>query len=185
MRFSYYDSLSRKSRATYRKSDGLVTVPLETSLSFTGRCSAIQQALLVVDGRAVQISSQKLVSELCQALEIRSPHVKVLSRRPRDANTELHGLYEWEEGCRPEVRVWMRTAQRKNVVAYKSFLRTLLHELCHHLDFALFGLEESFHTEGFFKREAWLFRRVTGTRTKRSRSKRTVKQNRQQSLPFA
>jgi hypothetical protein len=50
----------------------------------------------------------------------------------------------------------MRTAQKKNVVAFKTFLRTLIHELCHHLDYELFALDDTFHTEGFYKRESTL-----------------------------
>ena len=54
----------------------------------------------------------------------------------------------------------MRTAQHKRVVAFRTFLRTLLHELCHHLDYELLKLEDSFHTEGFFKRESSLFKQL-------------------------
>ena len=50
----------------------------------------------------------------------------------------------------------MRTAARKDVVAFKTFLRTLIHELCHHLDYELYKLPETFHTEGFYKRESTL-----------------------------
>jgi hypothetical protein len=50
----------------------------------------------------------------------------------------------------------MRTAQRRQVVAFKSFLRTVTHEICHHLDYELFALEETFHTDGFYKRESSL-----------------------------
>jgi len=32
----------------------------------------------------------------------------------------------------------------------------LIHELCHHLDYELYALEETFHTEGFYKRESSL-----------------------------
>jgi hypothetical protein len=42
------------------------------------------------------------------------------------------------------------------VVAFKTFFRTLIHELCHHLDYEMFALEETFHTEGFYKRESSL-----------------------------
>ena len=35
-------------------------------------------------------------------------------------------------------------------------VRTLLHEVCHHLDYELYKLEETFHTEGFYKRESSL-----------------------------
>jgi hypothetical protein len=54
----------------------------------------------------------------------------------------------------------MRTAQRRQVVAFKTFLRTLLHEIVHHLDYELLELEDSLHTEGFYKRESSLFHRL-------------------------
>ena len=54
----------------------------------------------------------------------------------------------------------MRTAQQKRVVAFRTFLRTLLHELCHHLDYELYQLPETFHTEGFYKRESHLLKQV-------------------------
>ena len=60
------------------------------------------------------------------------------------------------DGRLPCITVWMRTVQKKQVVAFKTFLRTLIHEVCHHLDYDLFALEETFHTEGFYKRESAL-----------------------------
>jgi hypothetical protein len=56
----------------------------------------------------------------------------------------------------------MRTAQRRQVVKFRTFLRTLLHELCHHLDYELLRLADSFHTEGFYKRESSLLRQILG-----------------------
>jgi hypothetical protein len=61
----------------------------------------------------------------------------------------------------------MRTASRKQVVAFRTFLRTLVHELCHHLDFTYLGLSETFHTEGFFKRESALMRQLVPPGAKR------------------
>ena len=58
------------------------------------------------------------------------------------------------------ISVWMRTAQRKQVVAFRTFLRTLIHEFCHHLDYELFKLPETFHTEGFYKRESGLVKQL-------------------------
>ncbi len=46
------------------------------------------------------------------------------------------------------------------MVAFRTFVRTLLHELCHHLDYELLKLDDSFHTEGFFKRESSLFKQL-------------------------
>ena len=83
--------------------------------------------------------------------------VRVLAQRPADDSGELHGLYEPDDAGTPaRVSVWMRTAARRDVVAFKTFLRTLVHELCHHLDYELYKLPETFHTEGFYKRESTL-----------------------------
>jgi hypothetical protein len=85
----------------------------------------------------------------------------VLSVRPSDDWGELHGLYLPEDEGQPaKIQVWMRTAKHKKVVAFKSFLRTLLHELCHHLDYEHFGFPETFHTEGFYSRESSLFKQI-------------------------
>jgi hypothetical protein len=58
----------------------------------------------------------------------------------------------------------MRTARHKRAVAFRTFLRTLLHEVGHHLDYELLSLPDSFHTEGFFKRESSLFRQLVPER---------------------
>jgi len=86
--------------------------------------------------------------------------VDVHDRRPSWTTGELHGLYEPDAGRRYRISVWMRTARRAQIVKFKTFLRTLLHELCHHLDYERFALGESFHTEGFYKRESSLFRQL-------------------------
>jgi hypothetical protein len=90
--------------------------------------------------------------------------IKVLAVRPSASWGELHGLYEPAHGRTSAIiTLWMRTAKHRRVVAFKSFLRTLLHELCHHLDYELYKLSDSFHTEGFYKRESSLFHQlVTG-----------------------
>jgi hypothetical protein len=51
----------------------------------------------------------------------------------------------------------MRTAKQRRVVAFRTYLRTLLHEVGHHVDYAYLRLPDSFHTEGFYKRESSLF----------------------------
>jgi hypothetical protein len=41
-------------------------------------------------------------------------------------------------------------------------MRTLLHEVCHHLDATIFEMPESFHTHGFFARESSLTKQLLG-----------------------
>ncbi len=53
------------------------------------------------------------------------------------------------------------TAQLRKVVAFRTYVRTRLHELNHHLDIDLLELEDSFHAEGFYKRKSSLFKQLT------------------------
>src|SRR5437899_1817537 len=54
----------------------------------------------------------------------------------------------------------MRTAKQRRVVAFRTYLRTLLHEVGHHVDYTLLRLRDSMHTEGFYKRESSLFHQL-------------------------
>jgi hypothetical protein len=157
MRFSYYDRLSGERKKIYRQSDSIVTlgIPRELELSVTIRRIAL--GLKADDRAAVQRACQDLVDALNRGYSVPPARVRILTRRPDEGDGELHGLYEPGEGRAPaRITAWMRTAQRAQVVAFKTFLRTLIHELCHHLDYELFALEETFHTEGFYKRESSL-----------------------------
>jgi hypothetical protein len=90
--------------------------------------------------------------------------VVVLEKRPSNSDGELQGLYEPDEvaGGTARITVWMRTAQRLQVVKFRTFLRTLVHEACHHLDYEHYKLAETFHTEGFYARESALTRELLG-----------------------
>ena len=48
------------------------------------------------------------------------------------------------------------------VVKFRTFLRTVLHEMCHHFDYELFMLAETFHTQGFYARESALLTALAG-----------------------
>jgi len=86
--------------------------------------------------------------------------VDVLAVRPSSGGGELHGLYTRDERRSPSIQLWMRTARHRRVVAFRTFLRTLLHETGHHIDYEHLRLAESFHTEGFFRRESSLFQQL-------------------------
>jgi hypothetical protein len=157
MRFAYYDKLSPARQGTYRKSDAIVTLGLPSGVAFGPMVDAIGEGLRMDRRVDVQTACQSLIDALATGYRVPRVRVRVLATRPADGSGELHGLYEPEdEGTLARISVWMRTAQKKNVVAFKTFLRTLVHELCHHLDYELFALDETFHTEGFYKRESSL-----------------------------
>ena len=92
--------------------------------------------------------------------------VEVLAARPHARWGELHGLYTATRGRAPKIQLWMRTAKQRRVVAFRTYLRTLLHEVGHHIDYTFLRLADSYHTEGFYKRESSLFHQlVTDGRT--------------------
>ena len=157
MPFAYYDRLSPARQRIYRKSDGIDPLPLPPGMTPGDDVTAIRTALATGDRAAVQRHCQRIVDALASGYHVPPIRVRVLAQRPSDDYGELHGLYEPEEGRSPaRITVWMRTAHKLQVVAFRSFLRTLCHEVCHHLDYELFALEETFHTQGFYKRESGL-----------------------------
>jgi hypothetical protein len=167
MPFAYYARLNRKQRAIYRRSDEIAEVPLAGASSLRPLIADLAAALEGEDRRRVEQIANALARGISASLEVAPISVKVLAVRPSRRWGELHGLYEaGAKGEGARISVWMRTARHRRVVAFRTFLRTLLHELCHHLDYELLGLEDSFHTQGFFKRESSLYAQLTG-RTRR------------------
>ena len=157
MPFAYYDRLSDARKRIYRRSDAIGSLGLPPDVDAGATIALIRAALAIGDRLAVQRAATRLMAALTAGYKVPPVRVRVLARRPADDYGELHGLYEPGEGrARAVVTVWMRTARRQQVVAFKTFLRTLTHELAHHLDYELFLLEETFHTEGFYQRESSL-----------------------------
>jgi len=155
--FAYYARLSPARQRIYRQSDAIATIELPPGVALAAPVIAIRDGLRSEDRATVQHACQAVVDALDAAFGVPAVCVNVLTQRPSDAFGELHGLYEPEEGRTPaRISVWMRTAQKKQVVAFKSFLRTLVHEFGHHFDYEYLKLPESFHTEGFYKRESSL-----------------------------
>jgi hypothetical protein len=81
-----------------------------------------------------------LVSE---SYEVPACGIRVLAARPLRVRehwtSELFGDYTPETML---IRVWMRTAVRNEVTSFGTFLSTLCHEFCHHLDYQKIGFHE-------------------------------------------
>ena len=165
MPFAYYRRLNKKQRRIYDASDEVSALGLDRPTALRPLVHHLASALASEDRVQVERTSRALMEALCEQLGVSRIRLRVRSVRPWDEWGDLHGLYTPPEGRRlASIEVWMRTAQRKKVVAFRTFLRTLLHELNHHLDIELLELDDSFHTEGFYKRESSLFKQlVDGT----------------------
>jgi len=162
--FGYYARLTRARQAIYRKSDEIAQIRLAAPGELHSLVSRLEAALASESRERTQAASERLIGGLAEALGIPPVRVEVLAARPHARWGELHGLYEAPRRGRPKITLWMRTARQRRVVAFRTFLRTLLHEVGHHLDYALLGLGESFHTEGFYRRESSLFRQLVPDR---------------------
>ncbi|MEO8602323.1 MAG: hypothetical protein ABI629_07100 [bacterium] len=147
--------LTRAQQREYDRSNAVAAIPMRTSARLARAVLLLEWALTHDDRVRTARVAQVICDELCAALAVPALRVDVKTMRPSDARGELHGLYE-SAGRRQVISVWMLTAKRGQVVAYKTFLRTLLHEMGHHLDYQHLKLRESFHTDGFFKRESSL-----------------------------
>jgi hypothetical protein len=185
---AYYYRLPLHAQRCYLASDAIDRFPLAPTPTAFAIVTALMNAL---DGGApsiVQRTSQSLLNEVCRLLRIRPVRVEVRSVRPRNSRGELHGLFYPQAPVRaaavdgrprgaapaagePLIVLWMRTAQRHDVVKPRTYLRTLMHELGHYLDYALLRLDDSYHSIGFYQRESFLLRTLCPADSPRSRSK--------------
>jgi hypothetical protein len=178
----YFYQLSARAQRSYLRGDSIDSFDLVASAAALTLTDALMHALGGGAPSTVERASQALVGELCRLLRVTVVRVEVRSVRPRNAVGELHGIFFPRGTGRTPARVpggtsvrataggasptaplivlWMRTAQRHDVVKPKTFIRTLMHELGHYLDYALLGLDESFHNSGFFRRESFLVRTI-------------------------
>jgi hypothetical protein len=159
---SWYRRLPPALRRVAEASDRVPSLPLRAGPSLRALVASLPSVLATERPGPVQAVAQQIADGICRALGVPPVAVRVERRRPPLRGGELQGLYEAADGIgrgrgRPRVTVWMLTAKRGQVVAYRTFLRTLLHELCHHLDYDLLRLRDSLHTQGFYQRESSLF----------------------------
>jgi hypothetical protein len=118
--------------------------------------------------RGVRGTGVEFLETASRFYEVSTCGVRVLAARP--LRTCEHGTFEVFGDCSPEtmlIRVWMRTAVRKEITSFGTFLSTLCHEFCHHLDFQKFGFSDSWHTRGFYERAAALYHYARGIPRKR------------------
>tara|TARA_R110002049_G_scaffold225521_1_gene397432 strand:- start:52713 stop:53207 length:495 start_codon:yes stop_codon:yes gene_type:complete len=164
MAYSHYHRFTKTQRKIASKSDALPPVKFSEVVLLQKHTLEIQKQLTLENLEFVERASQHLIDAVCEQLEFSGARIHVLERRPHDDDSELHGLYEpVDEGrLRARIYVWMRTAKRQQVVAFKTYLRTLIHELCHHLDYEYYRLDDSLHTRGFFQRESTIMKQLIG-----------------------
>jgi hypothetical protein len=162
------DSPPRKNRAGFLESESIKTLDLPQNMDLLDIAKGLEYAMKADSIRAVRSACTEFLKNASNFYKVPACGIRVLAARPlrvQERGTfELFGDYAPDAGV---IRVWMRTAVRKEVTSFGTFLSTLCHEFCHHLDFTRFGFVDSWHTRGFYERAAVLYHHARGTPLKR------------------
>jgi len=151
------------------KSDKERTLDLPQDERLRALSTSIEAALTAGKRSTLQQACARFLEAAADFYDVTVTPVRILAARPLRSReggwaTELFGDYDPQKKV---IRVWMRTAIRKQVTSYGTFLSTLCHEFCHHLDYERYRYRDSWHTRGFYERAAVLYHHVRGTPTKR------------------
>ena len=158
----------KKNRAGFLESDRIKTLDLPQDGRLPAIAQSIESAMRAGATADVRRACAEFLGAASEFYKVSECGIRVLAARPlrvrENWSTELFGDYDPETML---IRLWMRTAVRKEITSYGTFLSTLCHEFCHHLDFQRFKFPDSWHTRGFYERAAALYHHARGTPPKR------------------
>jgi hypothetical protein len=159
------DAPPRKAnRAQFLESDQIKRLDLPQNGALTEIAQHLEFAMKSDKIRDVRSACKDFLATASDFYEVPTCGIRVLAARP--LRTRERGTFELFGDYSPDsmlIRVWMRTAVRKEVTSFGTFLSTLCHEFCHHLDFEKFGFVDSWHTRGFYERAGVLYHYARGT----------------------
>jgi hypothetical protein len=165
----FTDAPPRKGKLTrFEKSDCTGTLALPPQAPLLALTQAIEDGMKNDKTSEVRVASDHFLKSLSQFYHVPDCPIRVLASRPlhirENWSSELFGDYDPSSMA---IRVWMRTAVKKEITSFGTFLSTLVHEYCHHLDLRHFKFPDSWHTRGFYERAAALYHCARGTPPKR------------------
>jgi hypothetical protein len=154
----------RKNLQSFLDSDRLKALPLPQDARLPAIAASIESAMAAGSASGVARACEQFLAAASDFYGVPRCPVRVLAARPLRVReysaTELFGDYD---PATLLIRVWMRTAIRKDITSFGTFLSTLCHEFCHHLDIQRLGFRNSWHTRGFYERTAALYHHARGT----------------------
>jgi hypothetical protein len=162
------DTPPRKDRSGFLESDRIKTLDVPGNGRLTEIAQHLESAMKADEIRDVRSACTEFLATASDFYKVPTCRVRVLAARP--LRTRERGTFELFGDYSPDVmliRVWMRTAVRKEVTSFGTFMSTLCHEFCHHLDFKKFGFPDSWHTRGFYERAGALYHHARGTTLKK------------------
>lgn len=153
-------------KRAYAISNALSGVDFRVTPSMRRKVEELACWLAAGDKSRVKETTQLILDLLCEAARIPPARLKIKDTayarfRGRKAVWKLYGTCE-RDGT---ITVAFRTAVRRQVFAFRTFLNTVVHEFMHHYDHRRLGLAVSFHTSGFYRRVQDLYRKLLGEET--------------------
>jgi hypothetical protein len=164
----FTDAPPRTKREEFSESDRMHTLGLPRNTALAEISRRLESAIQSDKIRDVRSVCTEFLATASDFYAVPTCTVRVLAARP--LRTREQGTFELFGDYAPDamlIRVWMRTAVRKEVTSFGTFLSTLCHEFCHHLDFNKFGFPDSWHTRGFYERAGALYHHARGTPLKK------------------
>ena len=163
------DAPPRKAHRTgFLESDRIWSLDLPQDEGLLKTTKSIESVMKAGTTVAVRRACAEFLDAASNFYKVPDCGIRVLAARPLRVRehwaTELFGDYSPEPML---IRVWMRTAVRKEVTSFGTFLSTLCHEFCHHLDYQKFEFRDSWHTRGFYERAGALYHYARGTPPKK------------------
>jgi hypothetical protein len=150
-------------RQEFLRSEAMVTIKLPEAEPLRLLAKELEEAMVGEDRRKIQSACNAIAEQVSEGFNVQVPKVRVLGLRPLEEEgkhvDELFGDYDFEKRL---IRLWMRTAVLGKMTSYGTFLSTLCHELCHHLDVVHFNFENTYHTRGFYERAGLLYSHARG-----------------------
>jgi hypothetical protein len=148
----------------FERSEQLRELKLPPAAALRQLAAELEIDLKREDRGQIEKICNRIAATVAASYGVAAPPVKVLGARPLkqdgDWVDETFGDYSFDSA---RIRLWMRTAVLEKVTSYGTFLSTLCHEICHHLDVVHFDLPHTYHTLGFYERAGMLYHHVRGT----------------------
>ena len=141
-----------KNTKTYERSNKIVTIP---NLIVTKATKNLYHKLRE-QGRITQVNLQNIADLICENLGIQPCIISLGGRQPHQHTGQRLKQKTMGNYRASRISIFKFTAVRQKERAPKTAISTLLHEINHHIDFALLRLDNSLHTAGFYKRLTYL-----------------------------
>jgi hypothetical protein len=162
------DAPSRRAAGQFLESDRMASLEVPEDGTLPAFAKMIEAAIKDERRGDLRIASADFLRACSEFYRVPLCGIDILAARPIRIRerwaTEIFGDYN---PATMLIRVWMKTARTKEVTSFGTFLSTLCHEFCHHLDFKRFKFRDSWHTRGFYARTAALYHHARGTPPKR------------------